>query len=880
MPEPQNNTPEGCRCPECGSELPDNLPPDLCPKCLLNACLTAQPETGPIGTTLVSADGRSRGLPQPGEQLGHYLIVRSLGGGGMGTVFEAEELETGRRVALKVLSHALDSPQARERFIREGRLAGSINHPNSVYVFGTEELGGTPAIAMELVAGGTLEDRVRTCGPMPPAEAVDAVLQIIAGLEAAHRIGILHRDVKPSNCFVDVDGTVKIGDFGLSISTAVRVEPALTAAGSFLGTPAFCSPEQVRGEEPNARSDMYSVGATLFYLLTGRAPFQAKNSLALIAAVLEQPAPPPGQFRPNLPRGLSNGVLRCLEKQPGDRFKNYEELRQAIALHSSAARVPASLGCRFAASMVDQFVVCPVVVIPLIFEHFKSRLFPGSAAIQQWLSCTFWLLPLVCLLLYYALLEGCRGAGLGKLAFGLRVVGPDNSPPGFFRALPRSMLGMASGLAPLLFCTARRGNGFAAVHDLLTNTRVISRAALKARPTPALAQTSPPSLEAKPRIGPYHILDTLEDSAGTVWLLGYDIRLLRKVWIRSVPAGTLPVPPPLRNLGRVGRLRWLAGRRSPQENWDAFEALNGQPLLRLLRFKPQSGQDAAPPSTPQPWAQVRYWLCDLAAELSAAQKDGTLPPFLGLDRVWITGDGRAKLLDFPAPGAPAPAAGASLPSPPMPNSADASRFLGQIAAAALEGRAEAAAKPPGEVSVSLPLHVRKFLWGLPQLPDAGSLLLALQPLLHSTVVVTRLQRAAAAAACLVVALTVGCLVSDALVPADNDILTNRFYATLAAFACLPALVALVFRGGPILFATGVAFVRRDGTPASRGRLFWRATVAWSPAMMVLWALATPGISLGRPWLILGVVFGLAFLSVALPRRGLQDRLAGTWPVPR
>ena len=167
MPEPQNNTPEGCRCPECGSELPDNLPPDLCPKCLLNACLTAQPETGPIGTTLVSADGRSRGLPQPGEQLGHYLIVRSLGGGGMGTVFEAEEVETGRRVALKVLSHALDSPQARERFIREGRLAGSINHPNSVYVFGTEELGGTPAIAMELVAGGTLEDRVRTCGPMP-----------------------------------------------------------------------------------------------------------------------------------------------------------------------------------------------------------------------------------------------------------------------------------------------------------------------------------------------------------------------------------------------------------------------------------------------------------------------------------------------------------------------------------------------------------------------------------------------------------------------------------------------------------------------------------------------------------------------------------------
>ena len=198
-------------------------------------------------------------------------------------------MENGRRVALKVLSQALDSPEARHRFFREGRLAASINHPNSVYVFGTEELGGIPLISMELVAGGTLEDRVRNCGPLPAPAAVDAVLQIIAGLEVAQRVGIIHRDVKPSNCFVDADGTVKIGDFGLSISTAVRAETALTASGNFLGTPAFCSPEQLRGEELNARSDIYSVGATLFYLLTGHTPFQSKNVVALIATVLEQP---------------------------------------------------------------------------------------------------------------------------------------------------------------------------------------------------------------------------------------------------------------------------------------------------------------------------------------------------------------------------------------------------------------------------------------------------------------------------------------------------------------------------------------------------------------------------------------------------------------
>ncbi len=253
-----------------------DAPPDLCPKCLLKLAMETQPSPASGGTVALSgSEAKSRGLPQPGEQFGHYTIIRALGAGGMGAVYEAEDLESGRRVALKVLSHRLDSPDARERFFREGRLAASINHPNSVYIFGTEEVGGTPVISMELVSGGTLQDRVRARGPLPVGEAVDCVLQIIEGLEAAQRVGILHRDVKPSNCYVGEDGTVKIGDFGLSISTGVRTEPALTATGAFLGTPAFCSPEQLRGEELNARSDMYSVGATLFYLLTGRTPFDA-----------------------------------------------------------------------------------------------------------------------------------------------------------------------------------------------------------------------------------------------------------------------------------------------------------------------------------------------------------------------------------------------------------------------------------------------------------------------------------------------------------------------------------------------------------------------------------------------------------------------------
>lgn len=1141
MNEPQNSSSAERRCPQCGAELPGDLPLELCPKCLLKTGLATEPQTGPRGTIIVSAEHLSPGLPQPGEQLGHYRIVRSLGGGGMGTVFEAEDLENGRRVALKVLSQALDSPEARHRFFREGRLAASINHPNSVYVFGTEELGGIPLITMELVAGGTLEDRVRIRGPMPPAQAVDAVLQIIAGLEAAQRIGILHRDVKPSNCFVDADGTVKIGDFGLSISTAIRAETALTAAGTFLGTPAFCAPEQLRGEELNARSDMYSVGATLFYLLTGHTPFQARNVIALIATVLEQPAPSPRQFQPKLSRGLSKAVRRCLEKQPGERFKSYEELRKALAPYSSAAPVPATLGLRFVAGLLDLlFTGLLGVIIPMAAASqethtaFSLSNFVDLASDTSRQAQAIALVVPVGWVLYYALLEGIWGFTLGKLACGLRVVGRDKNPPGFLRALPRPLicvlvpylpLCLVYGINPtvdsfasistshqflanisvylllaLVFCTARRRNGFAAIHDLVTKTRVVSRTSLQARPAPSVGEASPPSIEAKPLIGPYHILDTLEDFAGTAWLLGYDLRLLRKVWIRTVPASTPPIPAPLRNLARIGRLRWLAGRRCPEENWDAFEAISGQPLMVMLQ-------------NPQPWEQVRFWLQDLATELSAAQKDGTIPP-LDLHRVWITGDGRAKLLDLPAPGFPAPPA--NVTPPPIPNSADASRFFGQIAAAALEGRADAADKPTGEVSVPLPLQVRQFFQRLPHLIDADAFLLALRPLLQRVAVVTRRRRAVMVAACIAFPLLIACSVffvgafleqwsrhnpgvfelrqllqirsgmqnmdkSQFPVPTDrqfaiyiashyraaitnnlswsntltltlindedrrfsqesltqhpaptedeiaeantsliesqsgwafsldrikdlsvfidrlrrqsdpvsaflwnslsnqdravltnyqpsgsssyqvlqvldniidapciyeverfkgislrpetiylmkqsptnltmanlNHYFLNRFLLedayplalsksqfgpgpgpawdlllppmlfilnyVLLCFVCLPALIAaLAFRGGLVLLVTGVTFVRRDGAPASRVRLFWRALVTWSLflAGVVLFWYSYKGWS-GR-WgpLAFGLFYVLTLVSVALPQRGLQDRLAGTWPVPR
>src|SRR5262249_16607025 len=201
-------------------------------------------------TTLagITAGSITRISLAPSQEFGPYRIERLLGRGGMGEVYEAEHLEHGRRVALKVLSQRLSDPVDRARFLREGQLAASVSHPHIVYIYGSEEIAGIPVIAMELLPGGTLKDRVQKNGPLPPVDAIDAVLQVVSGLEAAQAAGVLHRDIKPSNCFVDADGTVKVGDFGLSIPTRARDVTQLTTTGTFHGTPQFASPEHLRGQ--------------------------------------------------------------------------------------------------------------------------------------------------------------------------------------------------------------------------------------------------------------------------------------------------------------------------------------------------------------------------------------------------------------------------------------------------------------------------------------------------------------------------------------------------------------------------------------------------------------------------------------------------------
>jgi eukaryotic-like serine/threonine-protein kinase len=696
-------------CLECRTPLTTDAPQGLCPACLLRTAMQKSGSEGAGG----SSDGPNPIIPRPGEKFGDYQIIRLLGRGGMGEVYEAEHVPSGRRVALKVMGHALTSDEDRKRFLREGRLAAAISHPNVVYVFGSEEISGRPVIAMELVQGGTLKERLRRKGSLSIVDAVESTLQMIDGLEAACNAGILHRDIKPANCFVGPDGTIKVGDFGLSISTIARGESLVTASGSVIGTPTYASPEQLRGQELDVRSDIYSVGASLYYLLTGRPPHQAQDLVQLITEVLDKNAPTPHELRPEIPKALSRVIMRCLAKDRNARFPNYAALRKALLPFAAYAATPATVGWRFVAGTVDDFIGFAPTWIYLAVMGFD----PVSNVVQSRTTTAVLLFLLFHLayVLYYAIPETLWGAAIGKALCRLRVVGPDRNPPSFGRALGRALIYTAIYPLPMLliipfvsaadyrarllsgemmfpewlwvllwlglFITMRRSNGYAAAQDLLTGTRVVQRhAAFEREPiavAPDAAVTAPPQSQ----LGIYGVLGELAALGNDKLVLGYDESLRRKVWLHVVPVGSPAVSARRRDISRVGRLRWLNGIRSETEAWDAYEAIDGIALLKLRG----QGHD---------WKAVRMWLLDLAEELDFAANDGPIGDLLRLERVWVTKTGRAVLLDFLAPAPRLHAATDEVKA--------VQQFLNEVTEVALGDR-----RP-------LPLHAQSFLQSLRQ----------------------------------------------------------------------------------------------------------------------------------------------------------------------
>ena len=276
-----------------------------------------------------SAADASDPLGLENERVGGYDVEEHLGGGGMGVVYRARDVRLGRPVALKFLPpHLAMHPEADERFVREARAAAALEHPHvaTIHEIGQTE-NGRRYIAMAYYEGETLKQTIKRGGALPVEEAIRYAEQIAEALSAAHEAGIVHRDVKPANVMVTEDGTVKLLDFGLAQAAA---ETRLTETGRQPGTAAYMSPEQVRGEEVDPRTDLWALGALLYEILSGERPFEGTRRTAILHAVLHEEPPPVAERRPEIPGGLAKVVHRCLEKSSEKRYPSAEALRDDL----------------------------------------------------------------------------------------------------------------------------------------------------------------------------------------------------------------------------------------------------------------------------------------------------------------------------------------------------------------------------------------------------------------------------------------------------------------------------------------------------------------------------------------------------------------------
>ena len=286
--------------------------------------------------------GKAEGL-----LLGNYLILDKLGAGGMGQVFRARHRRMDRVVAIKVLSKKLlDSPDAVARFQREAKAAARLTHPNIVTAYDADEAGGLHFLVMEYVEGSDLAGLVKQQGPLPVAQALDYLLQAARGLEHAHGEGVVHRDIKPSNLLLDKKGTLKILDMGLARMSDPLADPSaapgadLTHSGSIMGTIDYMAPEQAMdSRQADARSDIYSLGCTLHYLLTGRPPYGGDTILKRLTAHQQAAIPLLSSTRPDIPPGFNEVFNRMMAKPAAARYQTSKEL---VAALDSLRNQPAS----------------------------------------------------------------------------------------------------------------------------------------------------------------------------------------------------------------------------------------------------------------------------------------------------------------------------------------------------------------------------------------------------------------------------------------------------------------------------------------------------------------------------------------------------------
>jgi serine/threonine-protein kinase len=281
---------------------------------------------GPTETVEVFLDD-----PKIGTVLDNYRITGVLGEGGMGKVYEAENVLLKRKAAVKLLpADRAKNPRAVERFLREAQAAAKLSHPNVVGVYDIGKTGGQIYIALELIPGSSIDRILEKEGPLPWREATRVMVDCCKALAAAHAVGLIHRDIKPANIMCAKDGTVKLTDFGLAKDTE-STGAALTAATKIVGTPHYLSPEQARCKPCTVRSDIYSLGATYFALLTARPPYESPNhSMDVIVAHTREPVPDPRSVRPELPETCFGIIRTAMAKDPDKRYQTADEMRAAL----------------------------------------------------------------------------------------------------------------------------------------------------------------------------------------------------------------------------------------------------------------------------------------------------------------------------------------------------------------------------------------------------------------------------------------------------------------------------------------------------------------------------------------------------------------------
>jgi Tol biopolymer transport system component len=337
---------------------------------------------------------------ESGQRLGHYEILEPLGAGGMGEVYRARDTQLDREVAVKVLPRSMAADTtAMARFEREAKAVAALSHPNilSIHDFGSAE--GRAYAVTELLDGETLRERL-TSGPVPPRKAAELGSQIAQGLGAAHEKGFVHRDLKPENVFVTRDGRAKILDFGLAArpdvqagdKTETPTRTSLTSPGSVMGTVGYMSPEQVRGEPTDSRSDIFSLGAVLYEMLVGRRAFSRETGAETMTAILREEPPEVSATGVHVPPALAGVVRRCIEKRPEERFHSAHDIAYALELAGSTSSV--------------ETAAVPLDLLPSR-QAGRTALFVAAAVITGGAFLAGWFLA------------PARGPGEGPLAAGL-----------------------------------------------------------------------------------------------------------------------------------------------------------------------------------------------------------------------------------------------------------------------------------------------------------------------------------------------------------------------------------------------------------------------------------------------------------------------------